>query len=68
LHESQAPLHAPSQHTPSTQKPLPHWALRLQVLPLLCAAMHWPPPHQKPEAQLASTAQVVAHVAAPPQR
>src|SRR5690348_1615058 len=27
LHESQAPPHSESQHTPSTQKPVEHWFL-----------------------------------------
>ncbi len=43
LQESQAPpLHAVLQHTPSTQLPLPHWLLAVQVTPGVCFGTHAP--------------------------
>jgi hypothetical protein len=32
----QVPVHAPLQHTPSTQKPLAHWSVALHVAPFVC--------------------------------
>jgi len=42
LQESQAPVHAVLQHTPSTQLPLPHWLFAVQVTPGVCFATHAP--------------------------
>ena len=43
LHAMHVPLHATSQHTPSTQKPEAHWADSTQAWPLARSARHWPP-------------------------
>jgi hypothetical protein len=50
LHAWQAPAHAELQQTPSTQKPLVHAALPLQVAPLL-GGMQVPPMQNWPVAQ-----------------
>ncbi len=42
LQESQEPPQAVLQHTPSTQLPLPHWLLAVQVVLLVFFATHAP--------------------------
>jgi hypothetical protein len=43
LHDLQAPQLATLQHTPSTQKPLPHWLADVQVMPSPVWLMQTPP-------------------------
>jgi hypothetical protein len=63
---AQLPLHAPSQHTPSTQKPVSQLAPVLQDAPSGRAATHAPPLHAYPWMQDAELAQEVGQVAPPP--
>ena len=48
LHDSQPPVHAPSQQTPSTQLPEVHWFAAVHITPLACFGLQLPdaPPVQ----------------------
>lgn len=59
------PLHAESQHTPSTQKPEVHCAAPPQLSPAGRFMLHTPALHQWPLAQSASVVQVPAHALPP---
>jgi hypothetical protein len=62
----QVPVQAFSQHTPSTQWPLWHWAAAVHESPLACVGPHTPPGrHTLPEEQSAFTAQLDLQVVAP---
>ena len=64
-HALQLPLHAVSQHTPSTQLPLPHSEPAAHTAPLAFGATHTVPIHAPPGAQSAFDAHDVLHVVAP---
>ena len=51
------------QHTPSTQKPLPHSSVRLHTAPAACFFVHWVPLQKKPLGHCPSLTQG-PHVAA----
>jgi hypothetical protein len=54
------PVHAESQHCPSTQKPLAHWAARAQV-PAVCFFVHEPAAQNASAAQSGSATQELGH-------
>jgi hypothetical protein len=59
VHLSQVPLHAPSQHTPSAQKPDAHSVDTLQFVP--CAFLQTPIAQLKPLAQSPVPEHVTRH-------
>lgn len=67
LQDRQSPLHAPSQHTPSTQKPEPHSAAvpHESPSPFVPPCTHWPPTQLLPDLQSEEVAQLVRHAPAP---
>jgi len=64
-HALQLPLHAVSQHTPSTQLPLAHSEPAPQTVPLVLGATHTVPIQALPGAQSLIDAHVVLHVVVP---
>lgn len=64
-HAWQGPAQAESQHTPSTQKPLPHWLATVQSAPPVSFGEQVPALHQWPLAQSLSPLQLVLHAEAP---
>jgi hypothetical protein len=66
LQESQAPVHAVSQHTPSTHWPLAHWLPAEQAMLLVCFGTHMPPLQKLPAAHCASAVHALGHAAEPP--
>jgi hypothetical protein len=67
LQASQAPPHAPLQHTPSAQEPELHWLPPLQDAPSSFFAVQTPPsPQKNPALQSASAAQVARQAGTPP--
>jgi hypothetical protein len=64
-HDAHCPVHALSQHTPSTQKPLPHCASALQALAWGSLTTHMPAEHQRPAWQFASVVHVPLQAVAP---
>jgi hypothetical protein len=64
-HAWHCPLHAWSQHRPSTQKLLAHWSAAPQAAPDDFCGWHTPPPHQLPGWQSLSTEQLPLHWLAP---
>ena len=66
LHAWHAPLQATLQQTPSTQLTLWHWLLAVHAAPLDFLVTHAPPLQKSPEAQFASTEQVVGQLVLAP--
>jgi hypothetical protein len=64
-HASHWPVHAVSQHTPSTQCPLPHWLAAPHVSPATSSGTQMPPEHQLPLEQSESAVQSPAQAFAP---
>jgi hypothetical protein len=59
------PPHAPSQQTPSTQKPLAHWLAAPQAAPGASLGTQAPAWHQAPAAQASSARHAVLHAVGP---
>ena len=63
-HASHWPAHSPPQHTPSTQKPVVHWAADWHAAPAASFGWQRPPAAQwKPAAHSAWVAHRVRHAA-----
>jgi hypothetical protein len=58
-------VQAPSQHTPSTQKPVPHWVSALHALAWANFTTHMPAEHQRPAWQFESVVHVPLQAVAP---
>jgi hypothetical protein len=60
-HDTHAPSHFPSQHTPSVQNPDWHWLPSVHAWPFASGGTHAPPTHTFPVAQSAPVAHVCKH-------
>jgi hypothetical protein len=58
-------VHAELQHTPSTQKPEPHWMLLVHGVPRPSRPVHALPMQVSPATQSLGAVQVVLHAVAP---
>ena len=65
LQASQGPVQAPSQQTPSVQKPEAHWLAELQAWPPLRELTQVPALQKRPALQSASATHGAAHAATP---
>jgi hypothetical protein len=65
LHASHWPPQAPSQQTPSTQKPVAHWLAAVQAAPGAALGTHAPAEHQAVPAQSRSEPHVALQAVAP---